>query len=155
MVDVAKEISEYLLNCGITIAAGYLPPKQVECSSRIGISKQFGLLSVDAKSWWFSESSPNKGFPEIDLFAFCLSHQIPTCIAWKPDLHSHLTDAFQQNWAHKFLYGFPPFCMIPNVPNKTLKEILPKLILITLTWITQTWYPKMLSISIKSHILLH
>ena len=31
------------------------------------------------------------------MFASRLSHQIPTCVAWKPDPHSHATDAFQQN----------------------------------------------------------
>ena len=55
--------------------------------------------------------------------------QCTLCVAWKPDLHSHATDAFQQNWAHEFLYAFPPFCMI-------------------------LWYLKILNMSIKSPIFL-
>ena len=39
-----------------------IPPKRTECSSRLGISKQFGLLRVDAESSDFSERLPNKGF---------------------------------------------------------------------------------------------
>ena len=38
-----------------------IPPKRTECSSRLGISKQFGLLRVDAESSDFSERLPNKG----------------------------------------------------------------------------------------------
>ena len=43
--------------------------------------------------------------------------------------------------------------MIPNV-LKTLKEKVPKLILITLAWTTQVSYPKILNMSINSPILL-
>ena len=39
-----------------------IPHKQVECSSRLGISKQSGLFRVDAESSNFSERLPNKGF---------------------------------------------------------------------------------------------
>ena len=114
---------------------------------------------LDSSEWMLSHQIFQKvcqirGFPEIDLFASRLSHQIPTYVAWKPDPHSHATDAFQQNWSHKLLYAFPPFCMIPKVLNKTLKEQVPKLILITPAWTTQVWYPKILNMSIKSPILL-
>ena len=44
--------------------------------------------------------------------------------------------------------------MIPKVLNKTLKKKVPKLILITPSWITQVWYPKILNMSIKNPILL-
>ena len=37
-------------------------PKRIEYNSRLGISKHFGLLRVDAESSNFSESLPNKGF---------------------------------------------------------------------------------------------
>ena len=77
-----------------------------------------------------------RGFPEVDLFASRLSHQVPTCVAWKPDPHSHATDTFNRTL------------------NKTLKEQVPKLILITPAWTTQVWYPEILNMSIKSPILL-
>ena len=95
-----------------------------------------------------------RGFPEIDLFASRLSHQIPTYFAKKPDPRNHAIHAFQQNWSHKLLYAFPPFCMIPKVLNKTLREQVPKLLLINPAWTTQVWYPKILNMSIKSPILL-
>ena len=77
---------------------------------------------MNAESSNFSESLPNKGFSRIDLFASRLSHQIPTHDAWKPDPAQSCNniDAFQQNWAQKFLYASPPFCMTPKVLNKIL-----------------------------------
>ena len=39
-----------------------MSPKRIKCSSRLGISKQFGLLREDAESSNFSESLPNKEF---------------------------------------------------------------------------------------------
>ena len=40
-----------------------MPPKWIECSSRLvtAISRQFGVLRVDAESSYFPESLPNKG----------------------------------------------------------------------------------------------
>ena len=54
-------------NLGISFEVGdhnycRIPPKRIECNSRLGISKHFGLLRVDAESSNFSESLPNKGF---------------------------------------------------------------------------------------------
>ena len=41
-----------------------IPPKQIEFNSRLGISKHFGLLGVNAESSNFSESFPDKGFSQ-------------------------------------------------------------------------------------------
>ena len=153
MVELAKEIWEYLLKWGITITAEYLP-------SELNLTADWESRNIlDSSEWMLSHQIFQKvcqirGFPEIDLFASRLSHQIPTYVAWKPDPHSHATDAFQQNWSHKLLYAFPQFCMIPKVLNKTLKEKVPKLILITPAWTTQVWYPRILNMSIKSPVLL-
>ena len=54
----------------------------------------------------------------------------------------------------KNLFAFPSFCMIPKFLNKTLREKVQKAILITPAWKTQVWYAKILSMSIKSLILL-
>ena len=54
-------------NLGISFEVGdhnycRIPPKRIEFNSRLGISKHFALLRVDAESSNFSESLPNKGF---------------------------------------------------------------------------------------------
>ena len=83
---------------------------------------------MDGESSYFLESLPNKGSSRYGFFCI-LSITSDTYVAWKSNTHSHATDAFQRNWAHKFLYAFLKFlcfsCMlfsIWQVLNKTLKE---------------------------------
>ena len=49
MVELAKEIWECLLKWEITITAENLP-SELNAAAALGISKQFGLLRVDAES---------------------------------------------------------------------------------------------------------
>ena len=51
-------------------------------------------------------------------------------------------------------YAFPPFSLIQKVPKKVEEENVHSLILVTLTWQTQSWYPKLLLLSVKSLIIL-
>ena len=130
MVELTKEIWEYLLKWRIATTAEYLPSKfnvAADWESRNRLDSSECMLSHQ----FFQKVCQKRGFPDMNLLASRLSHQIPTYIAWKPDPHSHAKDAFQQNWAQKFLYPFPQFCMIPKIFNKTLKEKVPKMILIT------------------------
>ena len=121
MEELAKQIRKYLLKWGITITAEYLP-------SELNLTADWESRSIlDSSEWFlshqiFQKACQIRGFPEIDVFAFRLSHQIPTYVAWKQDPHSHATDVFQQYWSHKPLYTFFLFCMIPKVVNKTLKK---------------------------------
>ena len=64
-----------------------------------------------------------------------------------PDPLSQAADEFQQNWFYNSLYAFPPFCMIPKVLSKVLKDKVPMMILVTPTWPAQLW-------SIQQPILL-
>ena len=102
MVELAKEIWEYLLKWEITVAAEYLPSElnvAAEWESRNSLKSLGWVLSHQI----FRKVCQIRGFLEIDFFASRLSHQIPTYVAWTPDPHSHATDAFQQNLAHKFM----------------------------------------------------
>ena len=95
-----------------------------------------------------------RGAREIDLFASRLSHQIKTYFSWRPDPLTQAADAFQQNWFHKSLFAFPPFCMIPKVLNKVFKDKVPMMILVTPAWPSQLWYPEAKRMSIQQQILL-
>ena len=53
---------------------------------------------TDSSEWLlhpkvFQAVSQLLGSPTIDLFAFCLCHQLPQYIAWHPDPYSQGTDA--------------------------------------------------------------
>ena len=80
MVELAKEIWEYLLKWGITITAEYLP-------SELNLTADWESRNIlDSSEWMLSHQIFQKvyqirGFPEIDLFTTRLSHQIPTYVA--------------------------------------------------------------------------
>ena len=47
------------------------------------------------------------GKPEVDLYA-----QVATYVSWHLDPGAVATNAFSIPWGDKFLYAFPPFCLI-------------------------------------------
>ena len=67
---------------------------------------------------------------------------------------SQAADAFQQNWFHKNICAFPPFCMIPKVLSKVWKDKVPTMILVTPAWPSQQWYPEAMRMSMQQPILL-
>ena len=79
---------------GVTITAKYFPSvmnTQAEFQSRQGKDPLDWKLNFQV----FLIICQIFGKPEIDLVAFCLSHQVPPFIAWMPDLFSQGTGAMQ------------------------------------------------------------
>ena len=72
-----------------------ISPKTFECSSRLGIVKQFHSLERIISYQIFQRVCEIRVFSEIDLFAFRLSHHVPTYFASKSDSQSYALDAFQ------------------------------------------------------------
>ena len=150
---ITKEIWDHLIQCGITLTAEHLPNKLNVTAYRESRNNS------DSSDWQlapqlFQRICQLRGTQEIDLFAPRLSLQIKTYFSWKPDPLSQETDAFQQNWFHKSLYAFPPFCMIPKVFSKFFKEKLPMTILATPASPSQLWYPEAMRMFIQQPILL-
>ena len=114
---LSKEICDYLLSKEITITAEYLP-------GLLNVETDTQSRTVRYASEWklnpriFQKIYKYRGTPEINLFASRISHQLPTYISWKLDLHSHGRDAFQISWTNKKGYAFPPFCLIGRVLKK-------------------------------------
>ena len=78
--------------------------------------------------------------PEIDLFASRLNHQFPRCISYKPDLDAEAVNAFTMSWSDVTFCAFPPFCIIPSVLQKIIKDRA-RGILVVPDWPSQLWYP--------------
>ena len=49
---------------------------------------------------------------EVDLFASCLSSQLPRFFSWRPDPQAKATDAFLLDWRHLKAYANPPWCLV-------------------------------------------
>ena len=107
LVQISKEIWEYLLDKGITITAEYLPGalnREADMQSRtVKESSEWKLNPAVfqnlCKSWWT---------PDIDLFASRVSHQVPAYFSWKLDPYRKGRDAYQMRWTHTKGYAFPP-----------------------------------------------
>ena len=152
MTKIAKEIWDYLLSNKITITAEYLP-------SKLNQVADWESRHVEDSTEWkidpqvFLDLCSLRGTPEIDLFASRISNQLPQYMSLKQDPYSIATDAMQQDWCHKYMYAFPPFNMVGQVLRKTQKHQ-NQLLIITPIWVTQTWYPLLLQMSIDYPILI-
>ena len=78
--------------------------------------------------------------PEVDLFASRLNHQFPRYVSYKPDLDAEAVNAFTMSWSDVTFYAFPPFCIIPSVLHKNIKDRA-KGILVISDWPSQPCYP--------------
>ena len=152
LLALAKEIWDYLLSRQITITAEYIP-------SHLNVIADRESREIQDRSEWklspviFQRVCRVLGTPDIDLFTSRTSHQVPAYMAWKPDPGSIATDALQQSWSNHFPYAFPPFCLIGRVLAKLKKEKV-RLLLVTPTWQTQTWYSMLIGMSVRNPILL-
>ena len=118
LVQISKEIWEYLLGKEITITGEYLPGalnKEADMQSRtVKDSSEWKLNTVVfqnlCKSWWT---------PDIDLFASTVFHQVPAYVYWKLDPYSKRRDAFQMCWTHTKGYAFPPIFSNRQSPTQS------------------------------------
>jgi len=80
---------------------------------------------------------------EIDLFASCLTKQLPRFYSWRPDQDAKSTDAFSQDWLKARGFTNPPWCLIARSLSQ-IRQQRTRLVVITPLWITQPWYPMIL-----------
>ena len=152
MIDLSKEIWSYLTSKQITLTLEWIP-------SKLNVEADWASRNwQDASEWkldplFFQKVCKTLGFPEIDAFASRTSHQLAKYFSWKPDPYSVATNAFQQDWTYKFLYAFPPFSLVGRCLRKAIRHQ-NRLLLITPVWVTQTWYPLLLEMTVRHPILL-
>jgi len=120
----------------------------IECRSRCSVSVSQEFERVEAKNRNFSKDCKSQGGGAVmDLFASRLSRQVPSYLSWKVDPSSQGRDAFQHCWTHLEGYAFPPFCLIGRVLQKVQLDQA-TLLMITPTWQSQSWYLRLLQLSI-------
>ena len=124
-----------------------------ECVSGLGVAPFRRLERLEALSAIFRSLMQVRGPCALYLFANRLNAQLTQFYSWRPDPMALATDALLQNWPVGRLYAFPPFCLIMRCLAK-LREEGGELILVTLVWPTQAWYPSLLELSVSLPILL-
>ena len=152
LLQVAKEIWDYLLANRIAITTEYLP-------SSLNIQADWQSRNHKDSSDWklnpkiFSQIVKIRGIPQIDLFASRLNHQLPKYMSWHPDQGSSAVDSLQHSWRNLYEYAFPPFYLIGKVIAKVRKDQ-SLLLIITPAWQTQPWHVASLSMSVQHPIIL-
>ena len=91
----------------------------------------------------FQKIQENMGPLEIDLFASRLTKQLPHFYSWRADPEAAATDAFMQDWSHLRGFANPPWCLISRCLSKVRAEEA-QIVLVTLLWNTQPWFPVVL-----------
>ena len=74
-------------------------------------------------------------------------------MSWKLDPFKKGQDAFQISWNQIYPYAFPPFALIVRVLENVQEDHV-SIILITPAWQTQSWFPALLRISVRTLLFL-
>ena len=92
----------------------------------------------------------------VDLFASCLSVQLPLYVSWKPDPLAMGTDAFSMNWTTLpgKTYANPPWGLIGRVLSTVQSQNVREMVLVALVWKVQAWYPLLLQMPVKEPLII-
>ena len=90
----------------------------------------------------------------IHLFALLLTFQIPQFVSWRPEPLATFTDDFSLNWKDLLGYTFPLFALIRRCLRQIVAQEVSHLVLVTLVWPTQLWYPLLLDLCVDLPLLL-
>ena len=151
LILLAKEIWLFLQSKKITLTVEYIP-------SKINVEADWAArFWRDLSEWKLNPSCFQKiceafGMPQIDLFASKACHQLPKYMSWKTDPLSIASDALSQDWRFKFLYAFPPFCLIGQCLRKAICHQA-KMIIVVPVWSAQPWYPLLLQMAISCPLI--
>lgn len=86
--------------------------------------------------------------PDIDLFASRLNYQVEKFVSWFPQPGAYKCNAFSFGWTNYSPYIFAPFCLINKVLNKIVEDRVNRAMLVIPYWISQSWFPVLLSLLI-------
>ena len=136
LLQVAKEIWDYLLANRIAVTAEHLP-------SSLNIQADWQSINQRDSSYWklkpkiFFQIVKIRGIPQIDLLASRLNYQLSQYMLCQ--LCSRLPLALLE----KPLRVYPPFFLIGKVLVKVRKDQ-SLLLFVTPAWQTQPWYQALL-----------
>ena len=81
----------------------------------------------------------------MDLFSSRLNRQLDKFVTWYSEQGSFKVNAFSFSWTNYCPYIFPPFNLIPRVINKLVEDNVEQGILIAPLWMSQSWFPLLMS----------
>jgi len=144
LCNLAISVWDWSLQRGIYLIAEHLPGKLnviADMESRTMRDRCDWMLNPNIFNRIQSQMGPCK----IDLFASCLTRQLPRYYSWRPDLEAEGTDAISQDWSTTRGYANPLWCLIPRCLSQ-MKQQRARLVMVTPLWRTQPWFPTILGV---------
>ena len=114
-----------------------------ECTGRPRIPKPQDQCDWMINPQLFDWIQDQMGPCQVDLFASCLTRQLPRYYSWRIDPEAEAVDAFTQDWSYHKGFANPPWCLIPRCLSQVHAQKA-RLILLTPLWPSQSWYPVVL-----------
>ena len=150
--DLSVEIWEICILHDVHISAAHIPGKHNIIADTA--SRKFN----DVAEWMLDPPMFQKlcslfSVPDIDMFETRLNKQLDQYVSWLPDPGSVSIDAMATCWSNHYIYIFPPFSMFWPVVKKIQLEAQKALVIAPL-WPTQTWFPKLLQMSVDTPLLI-
>ena len=150
---LAKELWEFCNSRNIWLSAAYIPGKINTVADKL--SREFN----DQTEWMLQPSifqnvvEKMQFYPDVDLFASRLNHQVDKYVSWTPDPDSMAVDAFSVSWSNINFYAYPPFSIVGAAISKIVQDRATGIMIIPY-WTSQYWYPTMQSLLVKDPIIL-
>lgn len=148
MDQLAFQIWQWCLVREIYISASFIP-------GVLNIRADFASRNFSDSTEWmlkrvlFQRLCEQTFWPDIDLFASRNNYQIDRFVSWFPQPGAWAVDAFSFSWKNLKPYIFPPFSLISRILNKILDDEVEKALLVVPHWISQSWFPLLLSVIIS------
>ena len=145
LTKLCKEIWDWCIARNLWISAGHIAGKtnvEADLESRQNQTITEWMLNTTL----FSQSLQTLQIaPDIDLFASRLK-ELPNSVTYRLDPESIAIDAFTINWAKLKFHAFFPFSVIAAALKKIQED--------KAGWLTQTWFPKAMKMTLQEPVVL-
>ena len=149
---MARKIWDFAMHNNIWLSAAHCPGVQ-NCEADEASRKFQDETEWELNKDIFDKICMKFGTPTIDLFASRLNHKVPTYCSWHPDPDAVFIDALLMNWGGHFVYGFPPFSIIPLMLQKFVQDQAEG-ILVVPVWPTKPWFTQCMDLVVDFPLIV-
>ena len=148
MDNLAMQIWEWCIERDIYLSASHI-------CSEINVHADFSSRNFSDSTEWmlkkeiFQRLCDQCFVPDIDLFASRLNYQVDKFVSWYPEPGAFRNDAFSFSWNKFRPYMFPPFALVGRCLNKILEDKVSKVLFVVPHWVSQPWFPMLLSMIVS------
>jgi len=146
MTLITLEIYALAIEHNVTIMAKHIPGKKnitADLLSRMENEYLEWKLDYQALLPFLQQHCPT-----VDMFASHRNARLPRYVSWRPEVQALWTDAFSQSWIGELPYIFPPPGLLLRILRKIYVEQLPKAMIIAPFWPNQTYFPRLMEMTL-------